>query len=251
MPSRRQLLAAGGLGVAGALASATHAVNAADANDPPIDLRPGSRILFQGDSITDAGRNRGRQKQVNDFAMLGGGYARLIAYHLLSKHADKELKIYNRGMSGHKVPDLEARWEYDTLDLKPDILSILIGVNDFWHKLNGQYDGSVRSYAEGYTALLKRTKRALPETKIIVCEPFVLRYGAVDDAWFPEFDKRRAAARQAAESINALFVPFQSMFNAAVEAGSAPSFWARDGVHPSEAGAALMAMRWLSETGLA
>ncbi len=216
-----------------------------------IELKKGATILLQGDSITDAGRSRETQDTANDFAMLGNGYAKLIAYGLLSKHADMELKIYNRGISGHKVPDLDARWDKDCINLKPDVVSILIGVNDMWHKMNGNYAGTVESYETGYKALLKRTKEALPNAQLIVCEPFALRCGAVKDTWFPEFDQRRAGAKAAAESVGAVFVPFQTMFDDAVKAGSAPEFWGKDGVHPSAQGAALMAMRWLGDTGLA
>lgn len=217
---------------------------------PAIFLKPGATVLLQGDSITDAGRSRETQDTANDFAMLGNGYAKLIAYHLLTEHADKNLKIYNRGISGHKVPDLDKRWDKDCIDLKPDVLSILIGVNDMWHKMNGRYDGTVESYESGYKALLTRTKEALPNVQIIVCEPFVLRCGAIKDDWFPEFDQRRAGALAAAQSVGAVFVPFQSMFDAAVAAGSPPNHWAGDGVHPSGHGQGLMASRWLSDTGL-
>lgn len=217
---------------------------------PAIFLKPGATVLLQGDSITDAGRSRKTQDTANDFDMLGKGYAKLIAYHLLTEHADKQLKIYNRGISGHKVPDLDKRWDKDCIDLKPDVLSILIGVNDMWHKMNGRYDGTVESYEAGYKALLARTKASLPDVQIIVCEPFVLRCGAIKDNWFPEFDQRRAGAKAAAESVGAVFVPFQSMFDAAVAAGSPPNHWAGDGVHPSAHGQGLMAARWLSDTGL-
>src|SRR5439155_7920830 len=80
----------------------------------------------------------------------------------------------------------------------PDVLSILIGVNDFWHKLSSGYTGTVEDYEHQYTALLDDTRRALPRTRLIVLEPFVLRCGAVDDRWFPEFDQRRAAAGRVA-----------------------------------------------------
>jgi lysophospholipase L1-like esterase len=160
------------------------------------------------------------------------------------------LKIYNRGISGNKVPDLERRWQADTLDLKPALLSILIGVNDIWHKLNGKYDGTPESYRDGFAALLEKTRQALPKLTLVVCEPFVLRCGAVNDKWFPEFEQRRAFAREVADGAGALWVPFQEMFDDAVAAGTAPEFWARDGVHPTVAGHALMARKWRQVVGL-
>ena len=100
-------------------------------------------------------------------------------------------------------------------------------------------------YEKDYNALLDRTKRALPKVRLVICEPFVLRCGAVNDKWFPEFDRYRAAARMVADAHHALFVPFQRMFSEAVKYAP-PEHWAKDGVHPSAAGAALMACEWLN-----
>jgi len=208
-------------------------------------IEPGGTILFQGDSITDAGRDRGRENNANDTRALGRGYAFLTAGSLLADHPGADLKIYNRGISGHKVFQLADRWDKDCIDLKPDLVSILIGVNDIWHRLNGKYDGTVEVYEKDYLALMERTRRALPEVKLVVCEPFVLRCGAVNDKWFPEFDGYRAAAKRVADEFDTVFVPFQSMFDEAVKQAP-PNYWAGDGVHPTIAGAALMAKTWLA-----
>ncbi len=84
----------------------------------------------------------------------------------------------------------------------------------------------------------------------MICEPFVLRCGAIDDTWFPEFDERRAVAKAAAKTAGALFVPFQSMFDEALSPSTPPEYWAKDGVHPTMAGHALMAKTWLDVTKL-
>ena len=207
-------------------------------------IAKGDVVLLQGDSITDAGRNRKRESQANDRGALGGGYAFFIAAQLLAAQRDPELKIYNRGISGHKVFQLAERWDKDCLALKPDVVSILIGVNDIWHKLNGRYDGTIEIYERDYRALLERTTRELPGVKLVVCEPFVLRCGAVNEKWFPDFDGYRAAARKVATAFDAVFVPFQSMFDEATE-DAPPAYWAGDGVHPTIAGAQLMAQAWL------
>ncbi|HID21045.1 MAG TPA: lipolytic protein G-D-S-L family [Planctomycetaceae bacterium] len=214
----------------------------------PVSLKEGAVILFQGDSITDAGRIR-KAKGPNDLAGLGRGYPLLLAGALLSEYPQKQLQIFNRGISGNKVPDLDRRWEKDTLALKPDVLSILIGVNDIWHKLSGRYNGTVEDYETGYRALLKRTLEALPDVRIVICEPFVLRCGAVDDRWFPEFDQRRAVAKRVADELGLLFVPFQTMFDQATQKAP-PAYWAHDGVHPSIAGHALMAKTWRDVVGI-
>ena len=213
-------------------------------------IGPGSVVLFQGDSITDAGRDRKREDHANDTRALGTGYAFLAAAALLADHSEAKLTIYNRGISGHKVFQLAERWEKDCIALKPDVVSILIGVNDIWHTLNGQYDGTIEVYERGYRALLERTKRELPGVRLVVCEPFVLRCGAVNDKWFPEFDGYRAAARQVATAFDAVFVPFQAMFDEAVRT-TPPDYWAGDGVHPTIAGAARMAQTWLQAVSTA
>ncbi len=234
-------LATGG---AFALAGATGPLLAAEKAAP----RTGSVILFQGDSITDAQRDR-KSGAPNASPALGRGYPCLIAGDLLADYPEADLKIYNRGISGNKVPDLAARWQEDAIALKPALLSILIGVNDIWHKLAGRYDGTVEDYESGYRALLKQTLQALPGVRIVVCEPFVLRCGAVGEAWFPEFDRRRAAARKLAEELDLALVPFQSMFDQAVKHAK-PEYWAADGVHPTLAGHALMAQTWRDVVGI-
>jgi lysophospholipase L1-like esterase len=205
-------------------------------------------ILFQGDSITDAGRDR-RNADANSAPALGGGYPLIAASHVLRAHPDGEFRFFNRGVSGDKVPQLEARWEPDTLALKPDIVSILVGVNDFWHKLLNGYTGTVADFETQYDGLVDRTKAALPNVRLVLLEPFVLRTGSVDARWFPEFDERRAAAGRVAVRANATFIPLQSMFTQL--AGSAPpSYWLADGVHPTIAGHAAIADRWREAVGL-
>jgi len=208
-------------------------------------ISDGSVVLFQGDSITDAGRDRKREDNANDVRALGSGYVHFIAAYLLAERADANLKIYNRGISGHKVFQLAERWDKDCIVLKPNVVSILIGVNDIWHKLNGQYDGTIEVYERDYRALLERTQRELPDVKLVICEPFVLRCGAVNEKWFPEFDGFRAAAKRVATEFGAIFVPFQSAFDEAVKKAP-PAHWAGDGVHPTMAGAYLMAETWLA-----
>ena len=206
-------------------------------------ITPGAIVLFQGDSITDAGRTREQIFIPNTQPALGNGYAWLAAAQLLVGRPDDKLTFFNRGISGNKVFQLAERWQTDALNLKPDVLSILIGVNDIWHALNGQYDGTVEVYERDYHALVRQTQEALPDVKLVICEPFVLRCGAVNSTWFPEFDKYRAAAKRVAEDAKAVFVPFQEMFDRAAKLAP-PERWAKDGVHPTADGAALMAHAW-------
>ena len=247
--SRRGFLKTSGLALGAAgLATATSAEAAPWLSLGRNLIAKKEVVLFQGDSITDAGRSRDKDKwgTPNNQPGLGNGYAWLAAAELLVDRPDDELRIFNRGISGHKVFQLADRWQADCLDLKPNLLSILIGVNDIWHSLDPKlaYKGTVEIYERDFHALLARTKQALPKVKLVICEPFVLRCGAVNDKWFPLFDQYRAAAKRVAESQHATFVPYQTMFDEAVKYAP-PEHWAGDGVHPSPAGASLMAYFWL------
>jgi len=143
------------------------------------------------------------------------------------------------------VFQLADRWDKDCLNLKPDVLSILIGVNDYWHLRNERYDGTPEIYEEDFRKLLTRTKEALPAVKLILCQPFILtETSAVDETWVEPFSKYQTVARKIANEFGAIWVPFQEAFDQAVEVAD-PTYWAADGVHPSMAGAQLMAKSWL------
>jgi len=201
-------------------------------------------ILFQGDSITDAGRKK-TDNSFNNASAMGGGYAMIAASQMLFKYPEKNLKIYNRGISGNKVYQLAERWDADTIDIKPTLLSILVGVNDFWHTLVNGYKGTIKTYTDDYRALLDRTKQKLPDVKLIIGEPYAVNgVKAVDEKWFPVFDDYRKAAKEIAESYNAVFIPYQTVYDNAQKL--APGvYWTADGVHPTLAGAHLMAHAWM------
>jgi lysophospholipase L1-like esterase len=235
--SRRDFVAAAGATVALAHARAPHRA-AEPAGTPPAP----AMLLFQGDSITDAGRVR-EDGAPNSGVALGTGYPLLLAAALLEAYPERTLRVFNRGVSGNKVPDLEARWETDTLALAPDVLSLLIGVNDYWHTRTLGYTGTVADFERQYGALLDETRRRLPRVQLIVLEPFVLPTGAVDATWLPEMDARRAVAARVAARADATFVPLQTAFDEAAARGG-PGHWLVDGVHPTPAGHALIADRW-------
>lgn len=233
--------------VGGAMAmSFSQIVSSAYAGAKPskISLSKDDVILFQGDSITDAGRNR-EEKEVNNIKALGNGYALLAGSKLLCDHSEKNLQIYNRGISGNKVFQLAERWDADCLQLKPAALSILIGVNDFWHMLNGEYSGTVETYRKDFKTLLDNTRKKLPGMKLIIGEPFaVTGTKAVNEKWFPAFYEYQKAAREIADNFDAVFIPYQQVFDKAVK--TAPGvYWTHDGVHPSLAGSQLMAHAWM------
>jgi len=209
-----------------------------------LSLNAGDVILFQGDSITDAGRNRA-DIAPNNAKMLGTGYSFLAASDLLLNNPAKDLKIFNRGVSGNKVYQLAERWDADALAFKPNVISIMIGVNDFWHTLTNGYTGTIETYRSDYKKLLDRTKQALPDVKFIIGEPFAVNgVKSVTDKWYPKFNEYRAVAKEMASEYNAPFIPYQTIFDEAIK--TAPgSYWTGDGVHPTLAGANLMAHAWL------
>jgi lysophospholipase L1-like esterase len=207
-------------------------------------LKSGEVILFQGDSITDAGRERMKQ-QANFQASFGAGYAFLAASDILRKNPGKDLSIYNRGISGNKVFQLADRWQMDCFQLHPKVISILVGVNDFWHTLDGKYAGTVQKYENDFRQLLQLTKKMLPEVELIIGEPFaILGCSAVNEKWFPDFDGYRAVAKKLADEFGAIFIPYQAIFDEAIQFAPA-EYWTADGVHPTMAGCELMAEAWL------
>ena len=138
-------------------------------------------LLFQGDSITDCSRAITEAEDTRH-TFLGSGYVSLLAAEIYGDQPEKDWRIFNRGISGNRVVDLYARWKVDALVLKPDVLSILIGVNDTWHEYNRQNGVEVPRYEEFLRRLISWTKDTLPEVKIVLLEPFVLPFGAVGEA---------------------------------------------------------------------
>jgi lysophospholipase L1-like esterase len=215
------------------------------AGSKKITLNKDDTILFQGDSITDWGRSH-NEVVPNTSSALGSSYPFAAGSTLLSQYPAKSFKIYNKGVSGNKVYQLSDRWDADCLTLKPNVLSILVGVNDHWHKLNGSYpEGSIDKYRKDYKELLERTKQALPDVKLIIGEPFAyLGLKFVNQSWYPKFNEYRLVAREMADTYHAAFIPYQSIFDDALKLAPA-AYWSIDGVHPTVAGAGLMAHSWL------
>ena len=252
--SRRDFLKAAAVTGAGAILipAATYGVTKkkSRAVKHPIGLKDNAIILFQGDSITDAGRDR-KNSEPNNTNAIGQGYALFTAGHLLEKYAEKQLNIYNRGVSGNKVFQLRERWDEDCIALKPDIISILVGVNDYWHTLDGGYKGTLEKFVTDYRELLSYTTQKLPNVQLIICEPYTLRGGGAikPEQWYPMFDEYRKATLQLAEEFKAIYVPIQTIYDKAIK--RAPDrYWAPDGIHPGLPGAKLMANGWLKATGL-
>jgi len=208
-------------------------------------IRNGDLILFQGDSITDAGRARDIA-QPN--AGLGTGYAFLAASRLLASRPADDLRFLNRANSGNRIVDLYARWREDALNLRPNLISILIGINDTWHEFTRQAGVALPKFERLYRQLLTETREALPEVRLVLCEPFALPCGVVTREWMPDVEARQAVTRKLATEFSATHVEFQKLFDRA-QAHAPAAYWAADGVHPTHAGHQRMADEWLSALG--
>ncbi len=195
------------------------------------------RFLFQGDSITDANRVDPEDGGVGSY-LFGYGYPLLVASDLLKNQKGK-IEFVNKGVSGNRIVDLYARIKDDIINLKPDAMSILIGVNDVWHELSVQNGVSAEKFEKIYDMLISEIKEALPNIKIIIMEPFVLK-GSGTEMYYSEFrvevKKRSEAAKRIAEKYNLPFVTLQEKFDKACAIDGDASYWLVDGVHPSAAG---------------
>ena len=205
--------------------------------NPVAIFQPEARILFQGDSITDG--NRGRSEDPNH--ILGHGYAFIIAAKYGAAFPDRRLTFLNRGISGNKVTDLAARWQKDTLDLKPDLLSFLIGVNDQSSHV------PLDEYERIYDELLAQTRAANPDVRLVLGEPFTLPIGNVRinwEEWSAGLKQRQEIVARLARKYHAALVRFQEAFDAAGQKAPA-EHWIWDGIHPTYSGHQIMADEWV------
>jgi lysophospholipase L1-like esterase len=212
------------------------------AQQPLPTFHPNDIIVFQGDSITDGGR----QRTGNDFNhIMGQDYAYILAAQIGLEYPDRNLTFVNRGIGGEQVRDLAARWQTDTLDLKPSLLSILVGINDTLIK--GDKSETLEQYEATYDALLAKTIAALPATRIVLGEPFILPVGKYKDnyaAQLAEVKKRQEVVAKLAAKYHLPLIHYQQTFDEACKKAPA-DHWSWDGVHPTYAGHALMAQEWL------
>lgn len=200
------------------------------------------KILLFGDSITDAGRNKDADFNLNSY---GFGYPSFIAGELLSK--DNTYQIYNRGISGNRIVDLYARIKADVWNLEPDVLSVLIGINDVWHEIDGKNGVELDRFNKIYRMLLDDTKKRLPNVKIVLMEPFVLNNGKIEQWYFDRLNEVKEYAKVVkaiAVDYGCQYVPLQEMLDKAAEKFGA-AYVLEDGVHPTIVGAKLIADEWL------
>lgn len=204
-------------------------------------------ILFQGDSITDCGRDRNNS---NDLAY---GYPNLV---MATLGADEPCcyTAYNRGISGNRIADLYARIRIDMINLKPDYISILAGINEVWHGYAYDNGADEKKFEMIYGLLIEELQRELPDTKIFLFEPFYLHGSATCSSeqtpgrweyYQRETPLRQAAVKRVAEKYGLTFVPMQKMFDEAEASVNVEGYWLWDGVHPTYAGHELIKRQWL------
>ena len=200
------------------------------------------KILFQGDSITDGNRYKDEASRWDLNHQIGHAYPYVVAATLGAKYPERRFQFKNRGVSGNQIAQLFGRWKGDTLLLKPDILSILIGVND-----QSETGSDPQRFERVYRVLLDEARQANPAVKFVLLEPFILPVKDWAADWDARFDRMRRyqeAVARVARDYGAVFVPLQERFLELAEAYGAP-YWLWDGVHPTEAGHGLIAFEWM------
>jgi len=201
------------------------------------------KILFQGDSITDAFR---KPEEVSVAYQLGNGYAFLAAAELACQEPGRGWEFVNRGVSGAKIKEIAFRWQDDALALQPDLVSLLAGVNDTIHCFMFGIQGlSVEEFASTYDNLLARVLESKPDSRILLMEPFLLEVGEVTAEWKAHLRPRQEVVAKIASDRSIPCIPLQKHFDEACRRAPA-AYWAYDGIHPTLAGARLIADFWLS-----
>ncbi len=199
-------------------------------------------ILFQGDSITDANRSADEKS----IFCMGHGYATMTAA-MIGCDCPGQYAFFNRGVSGDKIVNILERRNRDIINLKPDYMSILVGVNDVGMEIKDSDGTSADLYELCYDVIIGEALAALPELKIAIMEPFILRNPA-QEAYYGELQSgiraRAAAAERIARKYRLTFLPLQSKFDEAAERSGDPAHWLYDGVHPTPAGHKLIAEEW-------
>jgi lysophospholipase L1-like esterase len=208
----------------------------------PIRLNPKSKFVFIGDSITDCGRG-------GEPEGIGSGYVRFVRDYLRAKDPGHAPEVINRGVSGNKVTNLRDRWSKDVIDLSPNVLSIMIGINDVWHGLNPGGSGvDIDTYRRTFAQLISQTKEKHPACEIVLCEPTVISPPAHEKG-NESLRPYVAAVREMAVELKLLLVPLHQVFLDAAKAR--PDIdWHTDGVHPTSSGHMLIARQWLEATEL-
>lgn len=191
------------------------------------------KILFQGDSITDAGRDK------RNYHELGMGYPKFAAENIRADFPDTDFEFINFGISGNRTDQLFDRLYTDGIAFEPDIISILIGINDVWHRHGaGRVETTDAQIETNYRAILERLKKQTSAKIVILC-PFLLD-SEDKEAWRPEVDNVIAIVRKLADEFADVYIPLDLLFEEALKTQPEPKFYSADGVHPNDNGRAFI-----------
>ncbi|MCX5416294.1 SGNH/GDSL hydrolase family protein [Streptomyces sp. NBC_00059] len=208
-----------------------------------VSLHRSATVLFQGDSITDVGR------LVEPDKPLGNGYARMAADLVRAARPGTGITFVNRGVGGDRVADLRARWREDALDVEPDVVSVLIGVNDTWRRYDSGDVTSPEAFEDDYRAILTQVRDGL-DAQLILIEPFLVPVTDEQWAWREDLDPRIQTVRRLAEEFDAALLAADGMLNQAARAAGGAEHIAGDGVHPTPLGHTLLAEAWAALAGV-
>jgi lysophospholipase L1-like esterase len=207
-------------------------------------------ILFQGDSITDGNRYKLPEQAWDLNHQMGHGYSSIVNGQLEVKYPEKDLKFINKGISGNRLVDLFARMQADILNLSPDLLSILVGINDAYEGVSSNSVTAPNKFDTIYHMLLDEVIERYPDIKLVLCEPFFLPIGKVEvqrKEWEAAISPLQDVTRKVAEEYKAIFIPYQQIFNELCTTRE-PSYWIWDGIHPTVCGHQVIADQWIKQT---
>ena len=191
------------------------------------------KIVFQGDSITDAGRDK------RNYHHMGGGYPKYAAELIAEAFPNAEIEFINQGISGNRTDQLFDRLYPDAISFEPDVISILIGINDIWHRYGGGRIETTDAQIEtNYRAILERLKKQT-NAKIVILAPFLLD-NEEKEAWRPDLERVLAIVRPLAAEFADAYIPLDELFEEALKTQPEPKYYSGDGVHPNANGAAFI-----------
>ena len=208
-------------------------------------------ILFQGDSITDGLREKNKDRAWDLNHQMGHGYAFLVNARWGAQYPERHFAFINRGISGNRIADLYGRWQEDAVNLRPDVLSILVGVNDVGYTMWEQSGSGPERFGRIYQLLLDEARAANPALLPVLMEPFVMPVGDRKDTyqdWLSLLQPLQEQTRLIAERNGAIFIPLQERFNALCQVREA-SYWVWDGIHPTVSGHQVIADAWMEAVG--
>ena len=205
-----------------------------------LNIKKNSLILFQGDSITDTYRT----DSADPAESLGMGYPAKIAAKFDTDFADLGVKIINRGISGNRTWDLLKRWDKDCIDLKPDYVSLLIGVNDTWRGYDSGDITTAQQYEENMRTLLGRIKNET-DAEIILLNPYILDVMPDKAAMHPDLVGKQEVVYRLIKEFDVTFIDLQKIFDEMVANGTPAEKLSEDGVHPTDFGHEVIAEKWV------